>query len=189
MSDTTTTDRADAEQGTTVTLIYSTRKGEVVRRPFKGLTEDDIVAVTASLAARRMTTKTLHIDDMQQIKAMNDRQVGWYADRLVEALCDGMGRWFRWAPSRVRARTIDLVVDYLRDMAATWSGELIALNAEVNRANEQARRNLRPQPVAEPLVSCRCCDATFRRADCLPKGWTADDDCLPRCPKHPAEVI
>lgn len=186
MSDTTTTDRADAEQGTTVTLIYSTRKGEVVRRPFKGLTEDDIVAVTATLAARRMTTKTLHTDDMRQIAAMNDRQVGWYADRMVEALSDGMGRWFRWAPSRVRSKTIDLITDYLRDMAATWASELIALNAEVDRATKQARRTVRPQPVAEPLIPCRCCDATFQRADFLPEGWTADDDGMPRCPRHRA---
>jgi hypothetical protein len=170
--------------GTTVTLVYWPGwSEELAKRSFHGLTDDDVVFIVSGLAGRRYETPALHAADMRQLKASREAQMRWYADRMLEALYDGMGRWFKWVPLRVRRNTVQLLMDYLRDITAVWTNELVAVHAEVARTHEQARV-LRPAPAPEPLVSCRCCSATFERADFLPEGWTADDDAFPRCPKH-----
>jgi hypothetical protein len=187
MSDTIITSaRTREERGTTVTLVYSTGKDQVVRRSFKGLTEDDIVAVTAALAARRISIPARHEADMQQLKAARQRQMRWYADRMAEALYDGMGRWFRWIPERVRRNTLQTLMDYLRDITATWTSELIAMHAEVQRTHAQAHAlRLRPAPVIGPRVKCRnCSDTGVASDDTLPTGWTANNDGAPCCPAH-----
>jgi hypothetical protein len=183
MNDTTT-----ERTGTTVTLVYSpSGSSRVIKKFFKGMTEDDIVAVTAALAGRRVDVTPLHKSDLKQLRDSHDRQVSWYADRMAEALAEGMGRWFRWAPKRARKVTLDLLSDYLRGATATLMSELTAAHSEIHRTHEQARA-LRlqpyPEPVAEPLIPCRCCSATFVRADFLPEGWTPDHDGYPRCPQH-----
>jgi hypothetical protein len=191
---TTTTDRARVEQGTTVTLVYSPQgSSRVVKKFFKGLTEDDVVAVTAALAARRVAMPELHDADMEQLRESRERQLHWYTDRLAEALAEGMGRWFRWAPKRVRKGTLDLLKDYLRDFTATLTSELIAAHAEANRTDTQIRaRRLRPRPHSAPengpRILCVCCDNSTLLASLLPEGWTSDADGV-HCPKHPAGVV
>jgi hypothetical protein len=172
--------------GTTLTLLYSPKDdGKVIRQTFTGLTPDDIVAVSAALAARRMNLP-VHSADMEQLKESRNQQMRWYADRMLETLYDGMGRWFRWMPERVRLNTVQALMDYLRDITATWTSELIAAHAEVHRTHAQANvLRLRRAPVIGPPVRCRNCSATCVASDdTLPAGWTADDDGAPRCPAH-----
>jgi hypothetical protein len=191
MSDTIITSaRTREERGTTVTLVYSTGKDQVVRKSFNGLTEDDIVAVTAALAARRISIPVLHEEDMQQLKTARERQMRWYADRMLEALYDGMGRWFTWVPARVRRNTIQLLMDYLRDITATWTSELLAMHAEVNRSRRPAPI-LRPRSALEngPRIGCSRCETTTLLKPILPEGWTMDADGLPHCPEHPASRL
>lgn len=172
--------------GTTVTLVYSPEgSNRVVKRIYTGLTEDDIVAVSAALAGRRISLPEVRDNDFKQLRDARHRQMGWYADRMIEALYDGLGRWYKLIPLRVRANTVQLLMDYLRDITKVWTNELVAAHAATSRIHEQATAlRLRPVPAAEPLIPCRCCDATFERADFLPEGWTADDDGVPRCPAH-----
>jgi hypothetical protein len=183
MNDTTT-----ERTGTTVTLVYSpSGSNRVIKKFFKGMTEDDIVAVTAALAARRISIPELHDEDMQQLKAAREHQMLWYADRMAAAFHHNLGWWTRLLPAKVRKQFIEAQMDYLKDITATWTSELLAMHAEINRTHEQARAlrlQPRPEPVAEPLIPCRCCSATFVRADFLPEGWTPDHDGYPRCPQH-----
>jgi len=185
MSDTTTTERT----GTTVTLLYSPEGStEVVRQTFKGLTPDDIVAVSAALAGRRIHLP-LHDADMKQLKETCHRQMRWYADRMVEALYDGMGRWYRFVPLRVRRNTVQMIMDYLREITATWVSELIAAHAETGRVHAQARalRLDRPRSAPEngPRIYCTSCSACALLDVQLPEGWMWDAEGHAHCPAHP----
>lgn len=185
---TTTTDRAG--RGTTATFAYSPHgSSKVVRKVFKGLTEDDIIAVTAFLAARRIDTPELHDADLKELRESRERQLAWYADRLTEALAEGMGRWFGWAPRNVRQRTIDLLKDYMRGCTADLASELIAVHAEANRKDARVRlRRPRSAPENGPRIICSCCDTSTLLAPLLPEGWTSNDTGV-FCPKHPAGVV
>ncbi|MEU9405566.1 hypothetical protein AB0E08_07665 [Streptomyces sp. NPDC048281] len=181
--------------GTTVTLLYSPQgSNEVVRRSFTGMTEDDIVVVTACLAGRRMPLPELHAADMEQLKESREQQMAWYADQMAMAMYDGLGRWFKFIPLRVRVNTVQLLMDYLRSITATWTGELVAAHAEVRRTHAQAHALLRrPRELPSgPRARCGCCKATAVVSDnntTLPLGWTADENGTPRCPKHPVVTL
>lgn len=164
MSDTTTTEST----GTTVTLVYSpSGSNRVIKKFFKGMSEDDIVAVSAALVGRRVDMPELHESDVKQLKDSHERQIRWYTDRMAEALAEGMGRWFRWAPKRARKVTLDLLSDYLRGATATLISELTAAHSEIHRTHEQARAlrlQPRPEPVAEPSSPA----AAARPPSCAP---------------------
>jgi hypothetical protein len=189
MSDTT------QHTGTTVTLTWSPEGGEVVRQVFTGMTPDDIVAATAALAARRMSVpQELYDADMKQLKAARNRQMSWYADRITKALYDGLGRWFKVIPLRVRVKTVQLLMDYLRDITAVWLDETIAAREETRRTHEQAQvLRLRPRSAPEngPRILCKGntdCKASALLAADLPDGWSTDGEGHPHCPQHPASV-
>lgn len=192
MSDTTTTVEDRTEQGTTVTLVYSpSGTNRAVKKRYNGLTEDDIVAVTAFLAARRLSSPELHHADLQQLKESRERQLSWYVDRVTEGLADGLGRWFRWAPKRKRQTTRDIVTDYMRDFTATLTSELIAAHAEATRPTARSRvQHLQPRSAPEngPRIFCACCESNTLLAPLLPEGWTSDAGGV-YCPKHPAGVV
>jgi hypothetical protein len=170
-----------------VVLTYSPH-GNIfpVERTFDGVTDDQLAHIAAMLAGRRYGTEYSG-PDMEQLKAMRHDQMAWYAQRMVDALYDGLGRWYKLIPARVRLRVVQLMMDYLKDVTASWTSELIAAHSETSRIQRQARAlrvRPRPAPAPEPKISCRCCDATFVRADFLPEGWTPDHDGFPRCPQH-----
>jgi hypothetical protein len=171
-----------SKQGTTVSLVYTPHGSVVpVDRRFEGLDDTDITFILTGLAGRHMRTPQRFNEDLEQIGESYYSQMSWYADEMVMALYGGLGWWKRLLPMQVRVRIVQKLMELLRDITSSWTGELIGLHAEIARRPQPV---IRPRPAAEPLIPCRCCGASFERADFLPEGWTADDDGWPRCPAH-----
>jgi hypothetical protein len=172
--------------GKRITLTYQPYGRFPAERPFDGMTDDDIVFITAGLAGRRFPHPKLHKADLEQLKESRRGQMRWYADRMIEAFYSGLGPWHRLIPFRVKVRAVELMMDYLHELTATWTAELIGMHAEVARANTPAPV-LRPRSAQEngPRIRCACCSTDTLLAVQLPKGWTKDAEGIPHCPEHP----
>jgi hypothetical protein len=174
---------SNTENGKQVTLAYQSH-GRVTERTFEDLTDDDLVFTVAALAGRRFRTR-LHDADMEQLKAARTRQMEWYATRMVEALYDGLGWWRALLPHWVFKRTVQAQMDYLMDLTATWTGELIGMQSEVVRASQPVPV-LRPHAAPEngPRIRCTCCSRTTLLTPVPTEGWTWSPNNLPFCPDH-----
>jgi hypothetical protein len=162
-----------------------------VERAFDDVSDDDMVHLVAGLVGRRSRTKHAR-SDMEELKRARYDQMAWYADRMIESVYEGGGRWFKLIPLRVRTRIVQMLIDYLRDITATWTDELVAMHAEVARARRAAPvLRPRPAPATGPRVRCESCSASAVSSDedTLPPGWTANDEGTPRCPEHPAVTL
>ena len=186
---------SSTENRKTVTLVYQPHGRFATERTFEGLTDDDMAFVVAALAGRRFRSR-YHDADMEQVKATREAQMEWYATRMVEALYDGLGRWRRLLPMRILKRMTQRQMDYLMDITATWTGELIGMHAEVTRSSRPplARRVPAQRSVSAPENGPRERCAATPTTTCLqeallgqslPKGWTRDAAGRPHCPEHP----
>ncbi len=176
-------------EGKTVTLVYEPHGRFASERVFHGLTDDDVAFVVAALVGRRYSTGQRDAD-MEQLKDTREAQIDWYATRMVEALFEGLGRWRRLLPERVLRKVVELQVDYVRDLTATWSAELIGLHSEVSRTRRPLIRRpprQRSAPENGPRIRCafKPCMSSMLLGEPLPEGWTEDASGAPHCPDHP----
>lgn len=186
------------ESGKRVTLVYEPYGRFPVERAFDGLDDNDMAFIVAALAGRRFRTQH-HDADMEELKATRTAQMEWYATRMVEALYAGLGWWQRLLPLKVRKRIVEAQMDYLMDLTATWTGELIGMHAEVARSRALPARRLpapRPRSAPENGPRERCgstptstCEQQVLLGEPLPEGWTRDAKGRPHCPEHPAVVL
>ncbi|PPS89432.1 hypothetical protein [Streptomyces sp. MH60] len=165
-------------------------------RVFDAMTDDDLAFLVAGLYARRMRTSQRHMD-LQQLKKTRQGQIAWYADRMIEALYDGLGGWRRLLPMRVRVRIVQAQMDYLRDLTVVWTDELVALHAEATRAGggvPLVSRRISSAPENGPRVRCggtptSTCTADMLLGEPLPEGWTMGVEDVPHCPEHPVVAL
>jgi hypothetical protein len=174
---------SNTENGTRVTITYES-DGHVSERTFDGVGEPEVAAAVAAIVGRRLHTEHRNADWEQQ-QATRKRQMRWYADRMIEALYDGW--WFRWLPSGIRRRTIQGLVDYLKDVVDSWTDEMVVLHSEVERARRSSA-GVRPRSAAEngPRLLCTQCPSSVLLGAPMPEGWTEDAEGRPHCPEHPA---